>query len=64
MVAEYPFSLKDSTDLLGRSTTIINHYSSLFRAVTFSPQMVGQDDYLYVLSCMRANSKRAAEEQD
>jgi len=62
MVAEYPFSLKDATDLLGRSTTIINHYSSLFREVTFSPQMVGQDDYMYVLSCMRANSKRLAED--
>jgi len=64
LVAEHPFSLKDMSDLLGRGTGIINHYSSLFREVTFSPQIVGHDDYMYVLSCMREKSKRLAEEQD
>ena len=59
LVAEYPFSLKDMSDLLGRATMIINHYNNLFRAVTFSPQIVGHDDYMYVLACMRANSQRS-----
>jgi HEPN superfamily AbiU2-like protein len=62
LVAEYPFSLKDMSDLLGRGTMILNHYNGLFRAVTFSPQMVGHDDYIYVLACMRANSERLEED--
>jgi AbiU2 len=62
LVVEYPLSLKDISDLLERGAAIINHYGSLFREVTFSSQIVGHDDYMYVLSCMRANSERLAEE--
>ncbi len=46
---EYPITLKEIDELLLKAKEIINRYSDLFRASTFSTQIIGQDDHKYVL---------------
>jgi hypothetical protein len=59
---EYPLSIDNVDELLERGISILNHYSGLFRAVSHSTQIVGHDDYQYVLDCIRAELKRGEEE--
>jgi|SRR5256885_13640760 len=58
----YPFSMDNIAELLEKGMSILNHYSGLFRASTHSTQIVGYDDYQYVLNCIRADLKRREEE--
>ncbi|MDY6912072.1 MAG: hypothetical protein SVM79_06955 [Chloroflexota bacterium] len=46
---DYPLTRNEISDLLNRATSILNRYSGLFRASTYSTQITGHDDYLYVL---------------
>lgn len=56
--SDYPLSISDINELLTEGMSIINRYSQLFRASTYSPQIVGYDDYKYILSCIREDLKR------
>jgi hypothetical protein len=47
--SKYPIMKKEVDELLTRATTILNRYSGLFNATTYSTNMVGSDDYLYIL---------------
>jgi hypothetical protein len=40
-----PLSFEDAKGLLDRGIQIVNRYSNLFQAKTYSPAMVGADDY-------------------
>ena len=61
VVIDYPFPKSEISGLLENGMAIVNRYSKLFREVSYSSEMVGQDDYKYVLSCLRANSTRPEE---
>lgn len=50
---DYPLSKNDVSGLLDRAESILNRYSSLFRASSYSTQIVGHDDYLYVLKTIK-----------
>lgn len=59
---DYPLSIENLSELLEKGISILNHYSSLFRALSRSTQIVGHDDYQYVLSCIRSDLIRREEE--
>jgi hypothetical protein len=42
-------------ELLTRGKTIVNRYSTLFSASTYSDQLVGADDYVFVLRAVRGH---------
>ncbi len=54
VLVDNPLSQEDVEFLLKNALSTFNKYSSLFRASTHSPSMVGQDDYKSVLSYIRA----------
>lgn len=59
---DFPLSVENISELLERGMSILNHYSGLFRALSHSTQIVGHDDYQYILNCIRADLKRREEE--
>ena len=50
---DYPLSKDDVSELLSRAMSILNRYSSLFRASSYTTQVIGHDDYLYVLETIK-----------
>lgn len=58
----YPLSKNDVSELLNGATSILNRYSSLFRASSYSTQIVGCDDYLYVLKTIKTRIRQHKEE--
>lgn len=58
----YSFSIADAEDLLKNAMRILNRYSVLFRASSYSTQIVGHDDYLYVLRTIADDVRRGNEE--
>ncbi len=50
---DYPLTIDEIRELLERATKILNTYSRLFRASTYSTQIIGHDDYLYVLRAIK-----------
>jgi hypothetical protein len=44
--------------LLNRATSILNTYSSLFRASTYLTKIVGYDDYMYILKAVNEKIER------
>ena len=53
--AEYPLTVDDIEKLLKTGMSILNRYSSLFRANTYSTQIIGHDDFKFVLKSIREN---------
>lgn len=60
----YPISRDDISQLLSRATSILNRYSGLFRASTYSTQIIGHDDYLYILKTIKESIRKYKEERD
>lgn len=61
-----PLEFDEIQTLLERANAVLNRYSQLFQAVTFSVSMVGADDYKYVLNSIRDSvleSKRKFEKE-
>jgi len=54
LLKTYPIKHKEIGSLLKDGISILNRYASLFRAQIFSTQMVGHDDYLHVLNCVKS----------
>jgi hypothetical protein len=50
---KYNITYNEISVLLNRATTILNKYSYLFRASTYSTQAIGHDDYLQVLNAIK-----------
>jgi hypothetical protein len=46
-------TIEDIGELLRGGMEIVNRYSNVFNANTYSVQMVGRDDYEYVLEAIR-----------
>ena len=59
----YSLSLKDIEELLKEGMSILNRYSSLFRANSYSTQIVGHDDYRNVLESIRSVVRQYEEER-
>jgi hypothetical protein len=59
---DFPLSMENIAELLESGMSILNHYSGLFRALSYSTQIVGHDDYRHVLNCIRADLKRREEQ--
>jgi hypothetical protein len=58
----HPLTIDNISELLEKGVSILNHYSNLFRALSHSTQIVGHDDYKYVLSCIKSDLIRHEEE--
>lgn len=50
---KYSITYDDISNLLNKATMILNTYSGLFRASTYSTRVVGYDDYIYVLKAVK-----------
>lgn len=50
---ESPLTVENVGELLAEGMKILNRYSSLFEASTYSTQIVGHDDFQYVLESIR-----------
>ena len=50
---EFGISVEVFEALLNRAHEIINRYSSLFTAATYSRKMIGHDDYRYIFKCVQ-----------
>ncbi|MDP3609701.1 MAG: hypothetical protein Q8R74_11560 [Methylophilus sp.] len=48
----YPLTFGDFEELLKRAILILNKYSSLFDASTYSSKIMGSDDFLYIFKCV------------
>jgi hypothetical protein len=55
---EYPLTKGDVTELLTTALEIVNRYSNLFHAQSYSSQMVGRDDYRTVIDAVHWDLKR------
>ncbi|MFC2072154.1 hypothetical protein ACFLUU_05525 [Chloroflexota bacterium] len=60
----YPISRDDISLLLSRATAILNGYSGLFRASTYLTQIIGHDDYLYILETIKEIIRKYKEGRD
>ncbi len=61
---DYPITKDEVSELVSRATSILNRYSSLFRASSYSTQIVGHDDYKYVLKAVHEKLRKHREEID
>lgn len=61
----YPLTYGDVEVLLERAVTILNRYSNLFAANTYSTQIIGDDDFNFILQCVeeRVQTNRDARKQ-
>ena len=59
---DYPISRHEISILVHKSTEVLNRYSGLFRASTYLPNIIGQDDYLYVLKATQEKLSRFKQE--
>lgn len=58
-----PISKTELEELLNRALKIFNHYSHLFRASTWSVQMIGEEDYQYCLEMLHKGIETAKAER-
>lgn len=55
IAADYPMTSDEIKELLTSGMSILNRYSHLFSASTYSTQMIGHDDYNFVLKSIKHN---------
>ena len=53
LARDFALSVSDLEILLDRAHEILNRYSSLFIATTYSRQMIGHDDYKFIFKCVK-----------
>jgi hypothetical protein len=49
---DHPLTYGDVEALLKRATEILNRYSNLFAANTYSTQIIGHDDFKFIIQCV------------
>lgn len=59
----HPITIDDLEKLITRATEILNRYSNLFEARTYSTQIIGHDDYKFVLACVKEKVERSRRER-
>jgi hypothetical protein len=57
-------TFNDINRLLKRGARILNKYSNLFNANIYSTQIVGHDDYLYVLNAVKSDLEQQDDKMD
>ncbi|MEE9259668.1 MAG: hypothetical protein V3U40_00970 [Candidatus Scalindua sediminis] len=62
IASDYPLYDKEIEELLVGGKTILNRYSNLFHANTYSTQIVGHDDYQFVLKSIRFHLEKMDQE--
>ncbi len=62
IASDYPLDEKEIEELLTTGMRILNRYSSLFHASTNSTQIIGHDDYKFVLESIRVNLEKKERE--
>ena len=62
ILEDNPLTQKEIEELLNQSFTIFNRYSSLFRASTWSRQVIGHDDCQSLLKFLRLGLKKWEED--
>lgn len=55
---DYPFNYDEIESLIEKAFEILNRYSSLFKATSFSKQLIGDNDYKTVLKFMKESIDR------
>jgi hypothetical protein len=55
---DYPFKYDEIEALIKRAFEILNRYSSLYKATSFSKQLIGKEDYQTVLDCVKDSLDR------
>ena len=58
ILEERPIKTEEIEKLLDQGIEILNRYSKLFKALSYSTQIVGHDDYRYVLESIKKDIKR------
>ncbi|SMO45543.1 hypothetical protein [Gracilimonas mengyeensis] len=58
ILEERPIKTGEIEKLLDQGIEILNRYSKLFKALSYSTQIVGHDDYKYVLEAIKKDIKR------
>jgi hypothetical protein len=53
LAEDYPLTIKDVEELLVEGMRLINRYSGLFQASTYSTNMIGRDDFQFVLKSIQ-----------
>jgi hypothetical protein len=56
---EFALLVADIEVLMDRAHHIVNRYSDLFAAATYSRQIVGHDDYRFLLTCVEKEIERS-----
>jgi hypothetical protein len=64
IAADYPITSEEVKELLTSGMSILNRYSHLFSASTYSTQMIGHDDYKFVLKSIKHNLDSINERDD
>lgn len=49
----FPLSEAEFDQLVERAVTLLNRYATLFRRISWSTEMIGRDDWKFVLTCVR-----------
>ena len=63
VASKYPLTYDDVEELLRLSKVVINRYLNLFKATSYSTQVVGHDDFEFVLDSMRFYLKKLNEDR-
>jgi hypothetical protein len=64
IAVDHPITGEEVGELVKKSVKILNRYSSLFHATTHSTQIVGHDDYKFVLKSIRNNLEQMHKESE
>ncbi len=60
----YPLSWEDFEALLARAIEVLNKYSQLFEASTYSTRPIGADDYRYIFECVNSAVEQSRRQSD
>jgi len=64
IAVDHPITGVEVGELVKKSVEILNRYSSLFHATTHSTQIIGHDDYEFVLKSIRKNLEQMHKETE
>jgi hypothetical protein len=58
LTKNHPLSRIQTKDLIEKAATVLNHYSSLYRALTNSWDLLGLRDFTFVLDSINSEIRR------
>ena len=60
----HPLTFESFEVLLNRALEILNTYSSLFEASTYSTRVIGADDFRYIFECVNSAVEKSRLESE